>query len=118
MAFFHRLTTPNGSLNATYNFAEQAMTLTVQLITSGQSVDMMIQVMVWTEGQTAPMNQGLAQLEQWINQSSDLSTHQSASSNASLMIIDQRRDRPSAQERTRLDSVTTSTGLSIFVIWG
>lgn len=117
MAFFHRLTAPNGSLKATYGFKKQSMTLTMQMITPSQSVDIMVQVMVWTEGQPNPMDRGLAQLEQRMRQTSNSSADQSAASHVSLMIIDQRRDRPSAQERTRLDSVTTSTGLSVLIIW-
>ena len=118
IAFFQRLTVSNGSLHATYGFKSQSMTLTMQMIMSGQSVGMMVQVMVWADGQPDPMDRGLAQLEQRISQTSDVSAYRSASSHASLIIIDRRRDRPSSQERTRLDSVTTSTGLSIVVIRG
>ena len=117
-SFFHRLTQPRGSLKPTYEFQHQQMQLTMTLTTPSISMDMVVQVMVWHDGYPDPIQQGLAQLDLLLRQSSTRGANAPSEPVAGMIIIDQRRDRLPCNERTRLESITTSTGMSLPMIRG
>ncbi|MEM9213612.1 MAG: ATP-binding protein [Cyanobacteria bacterium P01_F01_bin.150] len=125
MAFCHRLTAPHGVLNAAYRFQDHSMSLTLQMVTPSQSLVLLVQVIVWSEGNPEPLELGLSRLEHSINQEAEDPVSLSANLSetpetpyACLIMIDQRCDRLSCHERTRLDSASTSTGLTVSVIHG
>ena len=118
LAFFHRLTQPNGVLNPTYGFQQQQMRLAMTLKTPSMSINMMVQLMVWHDEQPNPMAIGVSQLERLLDESPAPTARQTSEPHGALIIIDQRRDRPPCQERTHMDSITTATGLSVPLIRG
>ncbi len=106
MAFLHRVVNGGGSLEREYAIGTRRMDVCVRY---GQ-VTLGMELKVWRDGGRDPLNEGLAQLDQYLT-GLGLDT-------GWLVIFDQRSGLPNISERTTTETATTTAGRAITVIRG
>ncbi|MEL6228623.1 MAG: ATP-binding protein [Cyanobacteria bacterium J06627_3] len=106
MAFLHRVINGGGTLEREYAIGSGRMDLCLRY----GAVTLAIELKVWRQGQSSPLQRGLEQLDQYL---SGLGLD-----SGWLVIFDQREDQPSMAERTRVEQAKTQANRSITVIYG
>ena len=106
MAFLHRVVNGGGSLEREYAIGTRRMDVCVRY---GQTT-LGMELKVWRDGGRDPLNEGLAQLDQYLS-GLGLDT-------GWLVIFDQRSGLPDISERTTTESATSPSGRAITVIRG
>ena len=106
MAFLHRVVNGGGSLEREYAIGTRRMDLCLRY---GQ-VALGMELKVWRDGERDPVNDGLAQLDQYLN-GLGLDT-------GWLVIFDQRSGLPDISERTTTETALSPAGRTITVIRG
>jgi hypothetical protein len=106
MAFLHRVVNGGGSLEREYAIGTRRMDVCVRY----GAVTLGMELKVWREGARDPLNEGLAQLDQYLN-GLGLDT-------GWLVIFDQRSGLPDISERTTTEAATSPAGRAITVIRG
>ena len=104
MAFLDRVVNGGGSLEREYAIGSGRMDLLLRYGT----VRLAIELKVWRTGESDPLRQGLAQLDDYLN-GLNLPT-------GWLVIFDRRDGLPPISERTTTESATSSAGREIVVI--
>jgi hypothetical protein len=106
MAFLDRVVNGGGWLEREYAIGTRRMDV---LLTYGED-RLGMELKVWRDGERDPLNEGLAQLDQYLN-GLGLDT-------GWLVIFDQRSGLPDISERTTTESATSPAGRAITVIRG
>jgi hypothetical protein len=106
MAFLHRVVNGGGSLEREYAIGTRRMDVCVRY----GAVTLGMELKVWRDGARDPLNEGLAQLDQYLN-GLGLDT-------GWLVIFDQRSGLPDISERTTTEAATSPAGRAITVIRG
>jgi hypothetical protein len=106
MAFLHRVVNGGGSLEREYAIGTRRMDVCVRY----GAVTLGMELKVWRGGARDPLNEGLAQLDQYLN-GLGLDT-------GWLVIFDQRSGLPDISERTTTEAATSPAGRAITVIRG
>jgi hypothetical protein len=106
MAFLHRVVNGGGSLEREYAIGTRRMDVCVRY----GAVTLGMELKVWRDGKPDPLNEGLAQLDQYLN-GLGLDT-------GWLVIFDQRSGLPDISERTTTETATSPAGRAITVIRG
>jgi hypothetical protein len=106
MAFLHRVVNGGGSLEREYAIGTRRMDVCVRY----GAVTLGMELKVWREGERDPLNEGLAQLDQYLN-GLGLDT-------GWLVIFDQRSGLPDISERTTTEAAISPAGRAITVIRG
>lgn len=106
MAFLHRVVNGGGSLEREYAIGTRRMDVCLRY--GGFTLGM--ELKVWRDGERDPLNDGLAQLDQYLN-GLGLDT-------GWLVIFDQRAGLPDIAERTSTETATSPAGRAITVIRG
>ena len=106
MAFLHRVVNGGGSLEREYAIGTRRMDVCLRY----GDVTMEMELKVWRDGERDPLNDGLAQLDQYLN-GLGLET-------GWLVIFDQRSGLPDISERTTTETATSPAGRAITVIRG
>jgi hypothetical protein len=106
MAFLHRVVNGGGSLEREYAIGTRRMDVCVRY----GAVTLGMELKVWRDGARDPLNEGLAQLDQYLN-GLGLDT-------GWLVIFDQRSGLPDISERTTTETATSPAGRTITVIRG
>ena len=106
MAFLHRVVNGGGSLEREYAIGTRRMDVCLRY----GDVTMGMELKVWRDGERDPLNDGLAQLDQYLN-GLGLET-------GWLVIFDQRSGLPDISERTTTETATSPAGRAITVIRG
>ncbi len=106
MAFLHRVVNGGGSLEREYAIGTRRMDVCLRY---GQTM-LGLELKVWRDGERDPLNDGLEQLDVYLN-GLGLTT-------GWLVIFDQRSGLPDISERTSAEIATSATGRTITVIRG
>ena len=104
MAFLHRVVNGNGRIEREYAIGSGRIDLCLYYA----DVQVAMELKVWRDGKKDPLNQGLSQLDSYLN-GLDLET-------GWLVIFDQRSDLPEISDRTHTEVATTPKGRSVAVI--
>ena len=106
MAFLHRVVNAGGTIDREYAIGWGRMDLCVRY----GKVVLGIELKVWRDGEPDPLNEGLEQIDGYL---------QGLSRDAGwLVIFDRRSKQPRIRERTSLESARTASGKAITVIRG
>jgi hypothetical protein len=106
MAFLHRVVNGGGSLEREYAIGSRRMDVCLRC----GAVTLGMELKVWRDGARDPLNEGLAQLDQYLN-GLGLDT-------GWLVLFDQRSGLPDISERTTTEAATSPAGRAITVIRG
>lgn len=106
MAFLHRVINGGGTLEREYAIGSGRMDLCLRY----GEITLAIELKVWRQDQTIPLNRGLEQLDDYLN---GLGLN-----SGWLVIFDQRKDQKPIAERTKIENATTPSGHSVTVIYG
>jgi hypothetical protein len=106
MAFLHRVVNGGGSLEREYAIGTRRMDVCLRY----GAVTLGMELKVWRDGERDPLNEGLAQLDQYLN-GLGLDT-------GWLVVFDQRSGLPDISERTTTEAATSPAGRTITVIRG
>lgn len=106
MAFLHRVVNAGGTLEREYAFGSRRMDLCLRY----GDVTLGIELKVWRDGRPDPLQEGLEQLDEYLNGLGQPSGW--------LVIFDQRSGLPDISERTTTEPATTPTGRMVTVIRG
>ncbi|HWQ31634.1 MAG TPA: ATP-binding protein [Blastocatellia bacterium] len=106
MAFLHRVVNGGGSLEREYAIGSGRMDI---LLRYGPD-RLAMELKVWRDGERDPLNQGLAQLDSYLN-GLGLET-------GWLVIFDERSGLPDISERTTVEKAVTPSGRTVTVIRG
>jgi hypothetical protein len=105
MAFLHSVVNSSGSLEREYAIGTRRMDVCVRY----GDARLGMELKVWRDEQKSPLNDGLEQLDYYLN-GLGLET-------GWLIIFDQRSGLPDISERTRTEIVTTPQGKTVTLIW-
>ena len=106
MAFLHRVVNGGGSLEREYAIGTRRMDVCLRY----GNFTLGMELKVWREGKTDPLNDGLAQLDVYLNGLGQ--------DTGWLVIFDQRNGLPEISERTTTETATSPAGRIITVIRG
>lgn len=106
MAFLHRVVNGGGSLEREYAIGTRRMDVCLRY----GDYTLGMELKVWRDGEKEPLNDGLEQLDEYLNGLS-LET-------GWLIIFDQRSGLPPIAERTTTETATTPQGKNVIVIRG
>jgi hypothetical protein len=104
MAFLHRVVNGEGTIDREYAIGSRRIDLCVTY----RQVRMAMELKTWRDGHKDPREEGLAQLDSYLN-GLGLET-------GWLVIFDQRSGLPEISERTTADAATTPTGRTITLV--
>ncbi len=107
MAFLHRVVNGNGTLDREYAIGTRRMDLCLRY-GGRQPVTMGMELKVWRDGEADPLDEGLAQLDEYLA-GLGLET-------GWLVIFDRRSGLPPIAQRTHTEAAVSPAGLSITVI--
>lgn len=106
MAFLHRVVNGGGSLEREYAIGTRRMDVCLRY----GAVTIGMKLKVWRDGERDPLNEGLAQLDAYLN-GLGLAT-------GWLVIFDQRSGLPAISERTTSETATSPAGRQLTIIRG
>ena len=107
MAFLHRVVNGGGTLEREYAIGTRRMDLCLRY-GGPQPVTLGIELKVWRDGEADPLDDGLSQLDAYLDGLS-LPT-------GWLVIFDRRSDQPPIAQRTAATTTVTPTGRTITLI--